>query len=113
MERGKILPKISYILEEGIKVALVYGDRDYACNWIGGERTSLAIEYTDSEEFRSAGYIPVWLDDFSIAGQVRQYGNLSFTRVYQAGHMGKSCIPLTIGGRLTYFSAILSTRSSI
>ncbi|KAK3202465.1 hypothetical protein GRF29_161g1284583 [Pseudopithomyces chartarum] len=77
---------LAYLLEEGIKVTLVYGDRDYACNWYGGELLSLAINYTDTENFHSAGYAPVQVNESYVGGQVRQYGNLSFTRVYQAGH---------------------------
>ena len=30
--RGGFLADLAFILESGIKVALVYGDRDYACN---------------------------------------------------------------------------------
>lgn len=77
---------LGYLLDSGIKVALVYGDRDYACNWYGGELLSLAIPYEHSEDFASAGYTPVVVNDTYIGGQVRQYGNLSFTRVYEAGH---------------------------
>ncbi|KAF2004374.1 alpha/beta-hydrolase [Amniculicola lignicola CBS 123094] len=77
---------LSYLLESGIKVTLVYGDRDYACNWYGGELLSLAIDYEFTPEFHAAGYAPVVVNDSYIGGQVRQYGNLSFTRVYQAGH---------------------------
>ncbi|KAH7122618.1 Alpha/Beta hydrolase protein [Dendryphion nanum] len=77
---------LAYLLESGIKVALVYGDRDYACNWYGGELLSLAIDYEFTDQFHAAGYAPVIVNDSYIGGQVRQYGNLSFTRVYQAGH---------------------------
>ena len=77
---------LAYLLEEGIKVALVYGDRDYACNWYGGEALSLAIPYENATDFATAGYAPVVVNETYIGGQVRQYGNLSFTRVYQAGH---------------------------
>jgi carboxypeptidase C (cathepsin A) len=77
---------LAYLLEEGIKVTLVYGDRDYACNWYGGELLSLAINYTGSENFKNAGYSPVYVNESYTGGQVRQYGNLSFTRVYEAGH---------------------------
>ena len=76
------LEDIAYILDSGIKVALVFGDRDYACNWIGGEQVSLAINYTDSEQFRSAGYTPIQTNSSYVGGQVRQYGNFSFSRVY-------------------------------
>ncbi|RAR01961.1 carboxypeptidase s1 [Stemphylium lycopersici] len=77
---------LAYLLEEGIKVTLVYGDRDYACNWYGGELLSLAIPYDNATLFAEAGYAPVVVNDTYIGGQVRQYGNLSFTRVYEAGH---------------------------
>jgi hypothetical protein len=77
---------LAYLLEEGIKVTLVYGDRDYACNWYGGELLSLAINYTGSENFRNSGYSPVFVNESYTGGQVRQHGNLSFTRVYEAGH---------------------------
>ncbi|ORY17601.1 Alpha/Beta hydrolase protein [Clohesyomyces aquaticus] len=77
---------LAYLLDAGIKVALVYGDRDFACNWYGGELVSLAINHSSSSQFRAAGYAPVVVNDSYIGGQVRQYGNLSFTRVYQAGH---------------------------
>jgi hypothetical protein len=88
--RSDSLEQITYLLEKGVKVSLVYGDRDFACNWIAGERTSLAIEYSGSAEFRGAGYMPIITNSTYIGGQVRQYGNLSFSRVYQAGHEGTS-----------------------
>lgn len=77
------LEDIGYILDSGIKVTLVYGDRDYACNWIGGEAASLAINYTDSDQFRSAGYTPIQTNPSYTGGQVRQHGNFSFSRVYR------------------------------
>jgi len=76
------LEDIAYILDSGIKVSLVYGDADYACNFIGGEEVSLAINYTDSEQFRSAGYAAIQTNSSYAGGQVRQYGNFSFIRVF-------------------------------
>lgn len=35
------LSMIEYLLDSGVKVALVYGDRDYRCPWNGGESLSL------------------------------------------------------------------------
>ncbi|PVI04010.1 alpha/beta-hydrolase [Periconia macrospinosa] len=77
---------LAYLLESGVKVSLVYGDRDYACNWYGGELLSQAIEYSGTDGFLNAGYAPVQVNSTYVGGQVRQYGNLSFTRVYEAGH---------------------------
>ncbi|KAI1171344.1 Alpha/Beta hydrolase protein [Nemania sp. FL0916] len=77
---------LAYLLENGIKVHLMYGDRDYACNWLGGEAVSLAINYTHTDAFHASGYTDIVVNDTYVGGQVRQYGNLSFSRVYQAGH---------------------------
>lgn len=87
---------IATLLDSGIQVAMVYGDRDFACNWIGGERVSLSVKYSQSDEFSAAGYANVTLDGSDLpdpVGQVRQHGLFSFTRVYQSGHMVPSYKP--------------------
>ena len=76
------------LLDNGVKIALVYGDRDYQCNWMGGEAVSLAINFSSSVEFSKAGYAELLTNDSYTGGLVRQHGNLSFTRVFQAGHEG-------------------------
>lgn len=106
---------LAYLLENGIKVTLAYGgqyfehgkysydekftyisiDRDYACNWIGGEVLSKAINYTDSVAFRNAGYAEIQANDSYVGGLVRQVGNLSFSRVFEAGHEIPSYQPET------------------
>ena len=105
--RGGQLADLAYLLDKGVKVALMFGDRDYACNCklsllpvsplipnrrsthspgIGGERASLAVNYSQSTAFRSAGYADIQVNSSYVGGQVRQHGNYSFSRVYQAGH---------------------------
>jgi carboxypeptidase C (cathepsin A) len=86
---------LAYLLHSGIKVTLMFGDRDFACNWIGGEQTSLAIPWDSQDEFAAAGYAPLQTNATYEGGQVRQYGNLSFVRVYQAGHAVPSYQPET------------------
>ena len=80
---------IEYLLDSGVKVTLMYGDRDYVCPWLGVEKLSLAANWTGADNFRTAGYQQVQKDDKDLQGVVRQHGNLSFTRVLQAGHDGK------------------------
>lgn len=63
----------------------MYGDADYICNWFGGEAVSLALNYTQAEKFRKAGYAPLLVDGVEY-GSVREYGNFSFARIYEAGH---------------------------
>ena len=77
---------MSYLLENGVKIAMVYGDRDYACNWIGGEAVSLAVNYSNTAKFHSAGYTNITVNSSYVGGLVRQYGNFSFSRVFQSGH---------------------------
>lgn len=86
---------LSFLLENGIKVHMMYGDRDYACHWIGGEAVSLAINYTHTEQFHAAGYTDIVINDTYVGGQVRQYGNLSFSRVFESGHLIPSYQPET------------------
>jgi carboxypeptidase D len=88
--RGHGLASLGTLLDKGVKVALVYGDRDYQCNRLGGEAISLAIESNLSSNFKNAGYTNIETNSSYIGGLVRQYGNLSFSRVFQAGHEGKA-----------------------
>ncbi len=84
--RGGQLTDLAYLLDNGVKVTFMYGDRDYACNWLGGEEASLAVNYSQSSAFHAAGYAPIQVNSSYIGGQVRQHGNFSFSRVYESGH---------------------------
>ncbi|KAK0609170.1 Carboxypeptidase S1-like protein A [Lasiodiplodia hormozganensis] len=77
---------LEWVLDRGVRVALVHGDADYIANWFGGEAVSLALNHSHAAHFRAAGYAPFVVDGDEY-GVVREYGNLSFTRVYEAGHL--------------------------
>lgn len=47
---------------------------------------SLQVNYTHAAQFRAAGYQPFTVDGIEY-GEVRQYGNFSFLRIYEAGHL--------------------------
>ena len=47
------------------------------------------------EDFANAGYTPLVLDHLHSGGLTKQFGDLSFTRVYQAGHTVPSYQPET------------------
>ncbi|KAJ6145231.1 hypothetical protein N7470_009126 [Penicillium chermesinum] len=72
-------------LTRPVRVALIYGDADYICNWFGGQAISLAAKHRHEKEFKAAGYAPFLVDGVEY-GETREYGNFSFTRVYEAGH---------------------------
>ncbi|PGG95621.1 hypothetical protein AJ79_09946 [Helicocarpus griseus UAMH5409] len=80
------LDYLSELLDLPVRVALIYGDADYVCNWFGGEAVSLQVPYSHAEDFRKAGYAPLMVDGKEY-GATREFGNFSFTRVYDAGHM--------------------------
>ena len=68
-----------------MRVSLIYGDADYICNWFGGQAVSLAAQYPEAAQFRKATYVPFMVDGKEY-GETREYGNFSFTRVYESGH---------------------------
>jgi len=85
--RGGYLEDIAYLLDRNVSVHLVYGDRDTACNWMGGEAISLAIPWSRQPEFAAqAGYVALLTDHDEMKGMTRQLGRFSFSRVFQAGH---------------------------
>jgi len=57
---------------------------------MGGETASLSIPHSHSSAFSSAGYTPLLIPSSSAPekphGLTRQHSNLSFTRVFNAGH---------------------------
>ena len=88
-ERGDHIGEMAYLLSLGVRIALVYGDRDYICNWFGGEAISFSIaaQAAGYSPFYSAGYADIVVNATYVGGAVRQYGNLSFSRIYDAGHL--------------------------
>ncbi|KAL2755630.1 hypothetical protein ACRALDRAFT_1076836 [Sodiomyces alcalophilus JCM 7366] len=97
--RGSLVPSLASLLDDGIRVAFIYGDRDYICNWQGGEAIADAVAWNAREphgaRFAAAGYAPIIVNDSYIGGVVRQFANLSFSRIYQAGHSVPSYQPET------------------
>ena len=104
--RGEQIRDLSYLLSLGVRVALIYGDRDYICNWLGGEAVSFAVAAQSPaySPFYSAGYASIVVNSSYVGGVVRQYGNLSFSRIYDAGHLVPAYQPETA---FTVFSRVI------
>lgn len=105
-ERGDYIREMASLLSLGVRVALVYGDRDYICNWLGGEEVSFSIaaQAAGYSPFYSAGYADIVVNTTYVGGAVRQYGNLSFSRIYGAGHLIPAYQPETA---FTVFTRII------
>jgi carboxypeptidase C (cathepsin A) len=120
--RGGMIDDLAYLLSQGIRVGLIYGDADFICNWFGGEAVSLAIAAATENltqassnniagapsayatEFPAAGYAEIVTNDSYVGGVVRQYGNLSFSRIFDAGHFVPYFQPATA---FTVFTRII------
>jgi carboxypeptidase C (cathepsin A) len=108
--RGTQLKSLADLLARGIRVAFIYGDAcvsshhtntghesftdfhtsDIICNWLSGQSTSLALSallppYATS--FTAASYASIVVNTSYVGGHVRQFGNLSFSRIFNAGHL--------------------------
>ncbi|KAM0463312.1 hypothetical protein ACHAO4_000025 [Trichoderma viride] len=87
---------LEHVLNNGVGVALVFGDRDYKCNWIGAENISLSMDYSAAASFRQAGYTDIQTNSSYKGGLVRQHGKVSFSRVFDAGHAVAAYQPQTV-----------------
>ncbi|KIW33656.1 uncharacterized protein PV07_00489 [Cladophialophora immunda] len=105
--RDGIIQDLVDLLNSGVRIALIYGDRDYICNWQGGEAASFAVAGAAGLSYLpwyAAGYAPIVANSTYVGGVVREFGNLSFSRIYDAGHLVPAYQPETA---FTIFSRII------
>lgn len=77
---------IAEVLESGVPVLHYAGDKDFQCHWLGYNAVSNTIDYSEKENFRASEFGP-WISSGEELGQIRGYGNFTFVKVYDAGHM--------------------------
>jgi cathepsin A (carboxypeptidase C) len=77
-----LMEDLSYITEKGLNVLIYHGDKDFICNWRGGETMSLNLAWGGNIEFKAQNYTA-----YGTYGEYRQFENLVFYRVFNAGHM--------------------------
>ena len=82
-----LMPQVASILDDSEVQVLVYsGDKDWICNWRGGEAWTEATKWASKDDFNSAQYVD-WNVNGEAAGSMRQFGDLHFLKVFNAGHM--------------------------
>ena len=76
------------------KINIYSGDKDYICNWRGGEAwVHKALDdwyghhYFNQEEYSPFEVPETCGFESNKAGETKAFNNLKFTRVYDAGHM--------------------------
>ncbi|CAO3598108.1 unnamed protein product [Absidia cylindrospora] len=78
-------PKVADLLNNGVRVLLYAGDADYICNWYGNYAWAGQLNFTGSSDYQSKS-LQGWKVDGKEVGQVQSGSNLTFVRVYEAGH---------------------------
>ncbi|KAF4317352.1 hypothetical protein G195_009309 [Phytophthora kernoviae 00238/432] len=77
---------VSELLDSGVRVLIYAGDADLECNWSGNLAWLRALNWTGSEKFNAADEQDMVIDS-KIAGSVISSRQLTFVRVFNAGHM--------------------------
>ncbi|OJJ45188.1 hypothetical protein ASPZODRAFT_17403 [Penicilliopsis zonata CBS 506.65] len=100
--RQSNLPNLEYLLRNNVKTAFIYGDRDYTCPGTGAETLAKTVAWKGQQGFIDAGYQELQgLSAGAKGGVAKQYGLLSFTRVFESGHQVSAYAPETV---LTVFN---------
>jgi len=81
-----LAPKVTDLLNAGLDTLVYSGDKDFICNWRGGEAWTNAVAWTGHDAFNNAKYND-WNVTGKAAGALRTEKNLKFLRVFDAGHM--------------------------
>ncbi|GFP98387.1 serine carboxypeptidase-like 48 [Phtheirospermum japonicum] len=76
---------IPELLDDGIKLLLYVGEYDLICNWLGISQSVHEMQWSGHNGFNTTDYVP-FLVDGAEAGSQKSYGNLTFLKVYDAGH---------------------------
>ncbi|KAJ2472401.1 hypothetical protein GGI02_001603 [Coemansia sp. RSA 2322] len=84
------MSSLQYILGQNVPVLLYSGDADFICNWYGTVAVAKALQWPGKDRFASAQASnwtwPAKSGKVMNAGQYTSADNLSFLRVFQAGH---------------------------
>jgi len=82
-----LAPKVTDILNDGSADVLIYsGDKDFICNWRGGEAWTDKCSWSGQADFHKQEY-KEWAVGSESAGALKTYENLKFLRVFESGHM--------------------------
>ncbi len=79
------LSQLSAVVQSGVETVVWAGDADFICNWFGNLIAANAVTYAGTSAFNAAA-----LKSYTVAGAAagtfKNVNNLSFLRVFGAGH---------------------------
>jgi len=79
------LNTLSTVVQSGIQVLVWAGDADWICNWMGNLAAANSLTWSGKSTFASKAVVPYTVSGTSY-GEFKTVGNLSWLRVYGAGH---------------------------
>lgn len=79
------LDELSDVVSAGVNTLLWAGDADWECNYVGVEAIANQVTYVGRKAFRKKALAPYKVHGKE-GGQFKTKGNLSYLRVYDAGH---------------------------
>lgn len=79
------LPTLSTVVGTGLRTVVWAGDADWICNWFGGLAAANHIDYSGHAAFAAKALVNYTLNGTQ-KGTFKTEGNLSFLRVFGAGH---------------------------
>jgi hypothetical protein len=79
------LETLSEVVQTGIQVLIYAGDADYICNWVGSFGVANNIAWDNQAAFKSKALTTLTVNG-TAKGLFKNIDNLSFIRVYEAGH---------------------------
>jgi len=81
-----LAPKVADILDAGLDTLVYSGDKDFICNWRGGEKWTNEVEWSGHTDYSKVDYVD-WNVEGKAAGKLKAFKNLKFLKVFDAGHM--------------------------
>ena len=79
------LDTLATVVQSGIQVLVWAGDADWICNWIGNFDVANSVNWSGKNIFASKAVAPYTVGG-TLYGEFKSVGNLSWLRVYDAGH---------------------------
>jgi cathepsin A (carboxypeptidase C) len=84
-ESRNVVKDIPLILHAGVRVLVYAGDADFICNWIGNKAWTDSLDWSGSKGYQNAPSVP-WMSGGKQAGELKSFENLTFLRIFEAGH---------------------------
>ncbi len=96
--------ELGFVADSGCNVLLFYGNRDYVCNWMGGEALAHLVPWSWKDDFAALPYQD-WTVNGKRKGQLKKLRNYALLVVENAGHLLPLDLPMEAREVLEQFIA--------